>query len=59
MAGPYDYSINVPNPVAGFLQGVQVGQAVRQQEAERLQAEQKKQLEAAFLQDIRGAIQNP
>lgn len=59
MAGPYDYSINVPNPVAGFLQGVQVGQAVRQQETERLQAEQKKQLEAAFLKDIRGAIQNP
>lgn len=41
MAAPYDYSINVPNPLAGFLQGMQIGQAQRQQE----QALQQQQLE--------------
>lgn len=59
MVQPYDYTINVPNPLQGFLQGVQIGQAFRQQEAERLDAERKKQQQAQFVADIQSAIKNP
>jgi len=59
MVAPYNYSINVPNPLAGFLQGVQIGQVQRQQEQERQNQQLQRQQQAAFLQDIQGTIRNP
>jgi len=38
MAQPYDYTINVPNPVAGFLQGMQIGGALKQQRQQQEKA---------------------
>lgn len=38
MAQPFDYTINVPNPVAGFLQGMQIGGALRQQREQQQKA---------------------
>lgn len=62
MVAPYDYSINVPNPLAGFLQGMQLGQAQRQQQEaqqqqqlERQRAIQQAQQMQADLQDYRTA----
>lgn len=62
MVAPYDYSINVPNPLAGFLQGMQMGQAQRQQQEalqqqqlERQRAAQQAQQMQADLQDYRTA----
>lgn len=39
MAEPFDYSINVPNPLQGFMQGMQVGTALRQQREKQAKAE--------------------
>lgn len=62
MVAPYDYSINVPNPLTGFLQGMQLGQAQRQQQEaqqqqqlERQRAIQQAQQMQADLQDYRNA----
>lgn len=62
MVAPYDYSINVPNPLTGFLQGMQLGQAQRQQQEaqqqqqlERQRAIQQAQQMQADLQDYRTA----
>lgn len=59
MAQPYDYSINVPNPVQGFLGGLQVAQEMRKQQQAQAQAEQKRQQEAAFLADLQATMKTP
>ena len=38
MAQPFDYSINVPNPLQGFMQGMQVGTVIRQQREQQAKA---------------------
>jgi len=59
MAQPYDYSINIPNPTAGFLQGMQIGQAMRAQEAERQKAEQERARQQTFIADMQAVIRAP
>lgn len=59
MAAPYDYSINVPNPLAGFLQGMQIGQAQRQQEQALQQQQLERQQQQVFLRDIQSTIKTP
>jgi hypothetical protein len=59
MAQPYDYSINVPNPTAGFLQGMQIGQAMRAQEAERQKAQAAAQRAQLFRQRVLEIRNNP
>lgn len=45
MVAPYNYSIDLPNPVTGFLRGMQIGEAMRQQEqAKREQALEKQRI---------------
>lgn len=39
MPQPYDYSLNLPNPTAGFLQGIQLVEMMQQQKAAREQSE--------------------
>lgn len=59
MAQPYDYSLNLPSPVQGFLQGVQIGQAFRQQEAQKAQAQQARERAQIFQQRVAQLRDNP
>lgn len=59
MAQPYNYSIDVPNPLEGFLQGVKIRQTMEQQQQKQLEAQQKKQQEAAFMADLQATIRTP
>lgn len=58
MVAPYDYSINVPNPLAGFLQGMQMGQAQRQQQEAMQQQQLERQRAAQQAQQMQAALQD-
>lgn len=59
MAQPYDYSINIPNPVQGFLGGLQVAQEFRKQQQAQAQAEQQRQRALQFQQRVAQLQTNP
>lgn len=59
MVAPYDYSINVPNPLAGFLQGMQMGQAQRQQQQVQQQQQLERQQQQKFISDLQSTMRSP
>lgn len=59
MAQPYDYTLNLPSPVQGFLQGVQIGQAFKQQEAAKAQAQRGQERAQVFQQRVAQLRDNP
>jgi hypothetical protein len=58
MVAPYNYSINVPNPLAGFLQGMQIGQAQRQQQEAQQQQQLDRQRAAQQAQQMQSDLQD-
>jgi hypothetical protein len=58
MVAPYNYSINVPNPLAGFLQGMQIGQAQRQQQEAQQQQQLERQRAAQQAQQMQSDLQD-
>lgn len=59
MAQPYDYSINIPNPTTGFLQGMQIGQELRKREVDAQKAEAAAQRAQLFRQRLTELQNNP
>jgi multidrug efflux pump subunit AcrA (membrane-fusion protein) len=58
MVAPYNYSIDVPNPLAGFLQGMQIGQAQRQQQEAQQQQQLERQRAAQQAQQMQSDLQD-
>jgi hypothetical protein len=58
MVAPYNYSINVPNPLAGFLQGMQIGQVQRQQQEAQQQQQLERQRAAQQAQQMQSDLQD-
>lgn len=58
MVAPYNYSIDVPNPLAGFLQGIQIGQAQRQQQEAQQQQQLERQRAAQQAQQMQSDLQD-
>lgn len=66
MAQPYDYTISVPNPMQGFMQGVQtmtqlqaIGEARRERERLAAEAESKRVAQEQMQQELAALAENP
>jgi len=59
MVAPYDYTVPTAQPLEGYVQGLQLGQAVNQMEQQRVAQEQARQAQLQYQQDIQSYFMKP